>query len=92
VTVYKYKVRKALGYTGVSLYDEDNCLDTITQFTDMPGTRRASKELTKELNVALNKGREEILRFLASYLRKDRSCINETVVNDLEKQYKHLLS
>jgi hypothetical protein len=84
---YKYKLRNQLGFTGVTLFDEGDLkesLDTMSAACNNKTARKESRQLAKQLNEALERGREEVLRNVTSYLGEIKSAKLESL-NLLEK-------
>ena len=90
-TKYQYKVRTQLGFTGVSLYSEQGCLDTISQYTNCVIERANATKFAKQLNQALDKGREEVLVNIAFFMAEQKKSKKLKLISYLEKQYSDIL-
>jgi hypothetical protein len=91
MTEYKYKVRGGLGFIGVTLYDEKNSLDTITQDVDSTRQKLEAKKLARKLNSALDKGREEVLKTVYAVSKYHNATV-DIIIKELQKKYKRLFS
>jgi hypothetical protein len=65
---FTYKVRTQVGFTGVSLYKSEHCLNTITRHADTAHERYEAKKLAEKLNAAANKGRIEALKVVNTFM------------------------